>query len=41
MELYKLCIVGPHHFPEISFDRIVVLPKCKFAESLFCRKKIV
>ena len=33
-------ILGPHHFPETSFHRIGVLPKCNFVESLFCRKKI-
>ena len=32
--------MGPQHFPETSFHRIVVSPKCNFAESLFCRKKI-
>ena len=30
----------PHHFPETSFHRIVVLSKCDFTEWLFCRKKI-
>ena len=32
--------LGPHHFPEPSFHRIVVLPNCNLVESLFCGKKI-
>ena len=31
---------GPYHFPETSFHRFVILPKCNFTKSLFCRKKI-
>ena len=31
--------MGPDHFPETSFHRIVVSPKCNLAGSLFCQKK--
>ena len=32
--------VGPYHFSETEFHRIVVLPQRHFTESLSCRKNI-
>ena len=38
LSLFHVVTTEPHHFPETSFHRIIVLPECNFAESLFCRK---
>ena len=37
--IYDCVTLGPHHFPDTSFHRIVVLSKSNFAESLFCPNK--